>query len=138
MDLGLLRIHLNKSPNLSKIDALAVAQRDNLVKRENQLKRVVQDVRLLDRATVLGYDAGKEAQGLEVLENVGRLGRDEEHVELLQRLVDVADGLGLDERVLLGRLGRRGGGGAGPAREQLRKGGEEALDPGLGHLDELA
>ena len=50
-------------------------------------------------------------------------------------LVHVSHALGLYERVLLGRVAR--GRDWGPWGHQLGEGGQQALDPGLGHLDEL-
>ena len=62
------------------------------------------------------HHAGKEAQRLQVLQDVGGSGSDQKHVEAVQRLVDVAHGLRLHECVLA------------PARHQLREGGQEPLN----------
>jgi len=69
----------------------------------------------------------EKPQGLQVFQNVRRLGGDEQHVELLDRLVDVADRVGLDEGVLPDSTGH-----------QLGKGRQQTFDPGLGHLNKLA
>ena len=42
------------SPDLRKVDALSVSEGDDLVKGEEQVERVVQDLCLVHRAAVLG------------------------------------------------------------------------------------
>ena len=69
----------------------------------------------------------EKPQSLEIFQNVRRLRGDEQHVELLDRLIDVADRVGLDEGVL-----------PDPAWHQLWKGRQETFDPGLRHLNKLA
>lgn len=71
------------------------------------------------------YHAGEESERLQVLQDVAVLGGDEDHVELLQRLVDVADAVGLHEGVLLARV------------HQFGEGGEEALDARPRHFHKL-
>ncbi len=70
---------------------------------------------------------GKKPESFQVFKNVRRLGGDEQHVELLHRLVNVSDRVGLDEGVLPDAAGH-----------QLWKGRQQAFDPGLGHFHELA
>ena len=48
------------APYLREVDAFPVSQRDDLIKGEDDLKGVVQDVRLLQGAAVLGDHSGKE------------------------------------------------------------------------------
>ena len=69
----------------------------------------------------------EQSQGFQVLQDVGGLGGDQDDVELLHRLVHVANGVSLDEGVL-----------PDSAWHQLWKGREKAFDPCLGHLDELS
>ena len=75
------------------------------------------------------HHSSEEPEGLEVLEDVAGLGGDEQHVELLHGLVDVAHRLRLHEGVLLRRRLAR------PRRRrrahQLGEGGKQALDPRL-------
>ncbi len=86
------------------------------------------------------YHPGEQPERLQVLQDVGCLGGDEQHVELLHGLVDVSHGLCLHEGVLLGGLvasgpsSSRGGGRGG---HQLGERRQEPLDAGLGHLHEL-
>ena len=75
----------------------------HLVEGEYDLERVLVHGVLGHRTGHVRDDLREEAEGPEVLDDVARLGRDqeEEHV-VLKRLVDVSDGVGLDEGVLLG------------------------------------
>ena len=67
----------------------------------------------------------EETQGLEVLQDVGGLGGHQQHVQSLQRLVDVADTLRLHKRVLL------------PRAYQLGEGSQEPLHSRPRHLHKL-
>ena len=71
------------------------------------------------------YHSCEESECLEVLEYVGSLGGDEEHVEFLQWLVDVTYALRLHEGVLFARV------------HQFGEGGQEPLDTRPSHLHEL-
>ena len=79
------------------------------------------------------YHSGEKPERLQVLQDVARLGRDEQHVQLLHRLVHVPHRLSLHEGVLLRRgLGRRR-----RRSHEFGECGEQALDARLRHLDEL-
>ncbi len=127
VDLLLVRLHVCEGSYLSQVDILAVAERHNLVEREQELEIVIVDLLLLHGLAVLGNDAREQAQSLQVLQNVARLCGDQHHVELVDRLVHVAHALRLDERVLLGACA-----------DQLGKGGDEALDARACHLNKLS
>lgn len=71
------------------------------------------------------YHTGEQSERLQVLQDVAVLGGDEDHVELLQRLVHVADAVGLYEGVLLARV------------HQFGEGSEETLDTRPGHFHKL-
>lgn len=60
------------------------------------------------------------------MEDVGLAVGDEDHVELIEGLVDESDVVLLDRRML------------GPAVRELREGGEKGLDARPGHLAELS
>ena len=62
----------------------------------------------------------EESQGLQVLQDVGGLGRHQQHVQPLQRLVDVANTLRLHERVLLTRPNQFGEGSQEPLHSSPR------------------
>jgi len=74
---------------------------------------------------VLGDQPGEEAQRLQVLHNVGQLGRRQNQHQLLDRLVNVAHVSSLDDVVLS----------FGP--DELGEGGEMILHLDPAHLDEL-
>lgn len=86
------------------------------------------------------YHPGEEPEGLQVLEDVAGLGGDEEHVELVHGLVHVADALRLYESVLFAvpAAAAAAAASAGTRGHELGEGGQQTLDPGFGHLHELA
>ena len=84
------------------------------------------DLLLLDCLAVLGNDAREEAKRFQVLQDVTRLGRDQHHLELVDRLIDVAHALCLDERVLLGARA-----------DELGERGQQALDSPACHVHEF-
>ena len=77
------------------------------------------------RCTRGTHHLGKEPERLEVFEDVGGLGCDQDSIELLERLVDVAHRVRLDERVLLALA------------DKLRERGEQALDARALDVDKL-
>lgn len=74
---------------------------------------------------MLAYHTWEEAEGLQVLQDVAILGGDQHHIELLQRLVDIAHTLRLHKRVLLACV------------HQLGEGGQQALYTRPCHLHKL-
>lgn len=73
----------------------------------------------------VSYKFGDEAERLQIFHDVRLLVGDDEDVQQFNRLVYIPHVLCLDERVLA----------AGP--DQLRERRQQALDPQLGHRDEL-
>lgn len=63
---------------------------------------------------------------IDILQNVGLAVCDEDHVELVKRLVDESDIILFDSGVLGARVG------------ELREGGKEGFNSGSGHLTELS
>lgn len=53
---------------------------------------------------VCAYHTGKQSECLQVLQDVAVLGGDEDHVELLQRLVHIANAVCFHKGVLLARV----------------------------------
>lgn len=76
-------------------------------------------------AWLCSYHTGEESERLQVLQDVAVLGGDEDHVELLQRLVHVAHAVGLHEGVLLARV------------HQFGERREQTLDTRPGHFHKL-
>ncbi|KAH9401294.1 hypothetical protein TYRP_002892 [Tyrophagus putrescentiae] len=92
-DALLVGVHLDEGAHLRHVHVLPVAEGDDLVEGEEQREGVVEDRLLVGGVLprggrVLVDDAHKEAQRLQVLQNVGRLGGDQHAVQLVhQRLV---------------------------------------------------
>lgn len=74
---------------------------------------------------MFSYHTGEKSEGLEVLQNVTVLGGDEDHVELLQRLVHVSNAVRFHKRVLLACV------------HQFRESSQKTLDSCSGHFDKL-
>ena len=126
LNLLLMTLHLEDILDLRQRQILLVPKTDNFIKRTQQFKRIPQNLPFIQRSpTNAADDLREEMQRINVLEDVGALGGDEDHVHFLEGLVDVAHTLCLDRRVLCalgGELGERG---------------EERFDARLGHLAEL-
>ena len=61
-------MHYASPPDLRQVDALSVAERDDLVEGEEQVERVVQDLRLVHRAAVLGDLKGQGNANAEMVQ----------------------------------------------------------------------
>ena len=121
-----MRLHLENAANLGDVDVLAIPEADDLIKGTEELKAVAEHGGLIERSAEVGDGAGEEVEGVNVLENVGVLVGDEDHVEVLERLVDEADGIGLDRGVL------------GASTDQLGEGGKKSLNARPRHVAELS
>lgn len=146
----LMRIHCCEGSNLTQIHVLPIAKGDDLVEGEDQIEGLLNDAVFVGRCTVLGnlrnqkkscnpsftplsttpcitHHTGKQSQRLQIFEDVAGFGGDQNHVELLKRLVHITHRLRVNVSVL-----KRW-----PASDQLRKRQQQALDSGASHLDEL-
>ena len=83
LDLLLVTLHLEHIAHLHEIDLLPVSHADNLVKRAQQLERILQNLPLLCAPAKVRDDAREKMEGLDVLEDVGCLVGDEQDVEVL-------------------------------------------------------
>lgn len=106
----LVRLHLKERLDLSKGEVLPVAQCDQFVKGAEQLKGVFEDFSLVQAAADAGNNLRKQVERVNVLENIALTVGDEDHVELVQRLVDVADIVLLDCGMLRASIGKLGEG----------------------------
>ncbi len=120
-----MTLHLQECLDLADCQVLPVAQRDQLVEGAEQFIGIFEDLSLLQALASVGDHLGEEVQGIDVLEDVGLAVGDEHHIELIQGLVDEADIILLNRRVL------------GPAVRKLRERGQERFYPGSWHLSEL-
>ncbi len=83
-----MTVHLQERLDLADGQVLPVAQRDQLVKGAQKLVRIAQDLPFIKCSACAGDDLGKEVKGIDVLKNVGLTIGDQDHVELIQWLVD--------------------------------------------------
>ena len=126
VDALLVAVHLQHAAHLGQGHVLPVAEADDLVKRLQDLEARQEDVVLVQRVALVAHRAGQEMQRVNVLQDVGVLRRDEDHVQILKRLVYVAHRVRLHRRVLRVR------------GDELRERRQQRLDPRAGHLPELA
>ena len=105
-----MALHLQKGLNLADGQVLPVPERHQLIEGADELKGVPQNLALVKALAGAGDDLGEQVQRVDVLEDVGLLVGDEHHVQLVQRLVDEADIVLLDCRVLGARVRRLGEG----------------------------
>lgn len=106
-----MRLHLEEGLDLADRQVFPVTQSNQLIEGAEQLVCVLQNLPLVETSACAGDDLGEEVEGIDVLQDVGLLVRDEDHVELVQRLVHEADIVLLDGSVLgarIGELGERG------------------------------
>lgn len=98
LDLGgdflLMRLHFCNGTDLSQRDVFSVSQGDDLVKHGDELECPVENFLFVDRAAIFGEGTGKEMERVNVLQDVGGLVGDEDHVEFFHGLIDVSDRLG--------------------------------------------
>jgi hypothetical protein len=126
LDALLVRLHVKEGLDLAHGQVLAVAESNDLVKGRQQLKRVLEDLALVERLAYRRDNLGEEVQRVDVLQNVGLQVGDEDHVQLVEGLVDVADVVLLAGCMLS------------PAVGELGERGKESFDARALHLTELA
>lgn len=121
-----MRFHIKEGLDLAKGEVLPVAHGDEFIKGAKQLECIAQNLPLVQALADAGNNLGEKVERINVLQNVGLAVGDEDHVQLVQGLVDEAYIVLLDRRVLgstVGELGERC---------------QESLNTGSLHLTELA
>ena len=106
-----MRLHVEEGLDLAQSKVLTVSQGDKLVESAEQFESIAQDFSLIQASADTAYNLGEEVQRVDVLENVGLAVCDENHVQLIQGLIDETDIVLLDGCVLssaVGELGERG------------------------------
>lgn len=126
LDAFLVTLHLQERLDLADRQVLPVTKSDQLIEGTQQFVGILDDFPLVQALACGGDDLGKEMQRVDVLEDVGLAVGDEHHVQLIQRLVDKADIVLFDGRVLRATVCKLG------------KGGKEGFDARPGHLAELS
>lgn len=107
----LVRLHVEEGLDLAQSKVLAVTQSDKLVESAEQFESIAQDFPLIQASADASNNLGEEVERVDVLENVGLTVCDEDHVQLVQGLINETDIVLLDGRVLgaaVGELGKRG------------------------------
>ena len=121
-----MRLHVEEGLDLAQSKVLTVSQGDKLVESAEQFESIAQDFSLIQASADTAYNLGEEVQRVDVLENVGLTVRDQNHVKLVERLVNEADIVLFDGSVLSARVG------------ELGERGEKSFNSRSLHLTELA
>src|SRR5436190_120832 len=103
-----MALHLEKRLDLTNGQVLAVPEGDELVEGAEDVEGMLENLALVQAFAYAADDLGEEVERIDVLENVGLLVGDENHVELVQGLVDKSDVVLLDRGVLGARVGGLG------------------------------
>ena len=106
LDPFLVTLHLQEGLDLADGEVLPVSERHELVKGADKLKGISEDLAFVEALAGAGDDLGKQVQRVDVLKDVGLLVGNKHHVQLVQRLVDKADVVLLDRRMLRARVCR--------------------------------
>lgn len=100
-----MTFHLEEGLDLAKGQVLPVSERDQLVKGAKEIVGIAEDFPFIKALACTRDHLGKEVQGVDVLEDVGLLVRDEDHVELVKGLVDKSDVVLFDRGMLGSAVG---------------------------------
>lgn len=106
-----MAFHLEEGLDLADGEVLPVTERHQLIEGAEQFVGISEDFALVEALAGAGDNLGKKVERVDVLEDVGLLVGDEDHVQLVQGLVDESDIVLLDNGVLgarVGGLGERG------------------------------
>lgn len=121
-----MRLHLQEGLDLADGQVLSVAEGDQFVKGAKQFVCISENFSLVEALAGTGDDLSEQVQGVNVLQDVGLLVGDEDHVEFVQWLVYESDIILLDSRML------------GSAIRELGEGRKERLYSGSWHFSELS
>lgn len=117
-------LHLQEGLDLADGQVLPVAESDQLIEGAEQLVGISEDLTLVQAPASAGNHLGEEVERIDVLKDVGLLVGNENHVQLIQWLVNEADIVLFDRGVL------------GTAVGEFGKGEQERLEPRAAHLVE--
>lgn len=117
-----MALHLEEGLNLADGKVLPVTKGDQLIKGTEKLIGIPENLPFVQALAGARHNLGKEVEGVDVLQNVGLAVGDEDHIQLIQWLVDKADIVLLDCSVL------------GAAIRKLGEGKEQCLQSRASHL----
>ena len=95
-----MTLHLEECLDLTDRQVLPIPEGDQFIKGTEDVEGMLEDFAFVQALAYAADNLGEEVEGVDVLEDVGLLVRDEDHVELVERLVDEADIVLLDGGML--------------------------------------
>lgn len=101
-----MTFHLQEGLDLAEGQVLSVSQCDELVESAEQLVGIFHDLPFVQGSARAGNDLGEEMEGVDVLQDVALSVGYEDHVELVEGLIDEANIVLLDNGVLSSRVGQ--------------------------------
>lgn len=106
-----MTLHLQKGLDLAHGKVLSVSKCDKFIKCTEKFVGISDNLSLIESSACAGDNLGEQVEGVDILEDVGLLVGDEDHVELIKRLIDESNIILFNGRVLstaVGELGERG------------------------------
>lgn len=100
-----MTLHIKERPDLAERQILTVPQSHQLVKGAEQLVGIPENFPLIQALTRASDNLSEEMERINILQDVGLAVGDEDHVELVEGLIDKSDVILLDGRVLRATLG---------------------------------
>jgi len=96
----LMTLHHQEGLDLTQRYILPISERDELVECAKQLKRMPQNLSLIQALADTRNNLSKKMQGVDILKNVGLAVGNEDHVQLVEGLIDESDVVLLNSRML--------------------------------------
>lgn len=106
-----MAFHLQEGLDLAERQVFSVPEGNKLVKSAEQLVGILHNLSLVQGLAGARHDLGEEVKGIDVLQDIALSVGDEDHVKLIEGLINEANIVLLDGGVLgprVGELGERG------------------------------
>ena len=99
-----MAFHFKKGLDLAQGQVLPVAQSNKLIEGAEQLVGISKNLSLIQAFADARYNLGKKVQRVDILQDVGLPIRDENHVEFVEWLIDIANVILLHGCMLCARI----------------------------------
>lgn len=92
----LVRFHLQECSDLGKGQVLSVTQSNDFIKCTEQVKGILQNLPLVQGLANAGDELSEQMKRVDILKDVGLFIRNQDHIQLVEWLVNIADVVGFD------------------------------------------
>lgn len=100
MDALLVRIHLKHRAHLRECHIFAIAKANDFIECLEDFKARLENILLLERVAPVSDRTSKKMECVDILEDVRVLCCDQDHIQVLKRLVHIAHTVSFDRGVL--------------------------------------